>query len=115
MSFCHLQRPYFIRLSPFFTQTYKSTPYSSSTHLKCPRFPLAPPAGEGNLRFDDFVELMGESRRATSYKDEMRAVFRAFDKDDDGLITAEDIRETMKVFPEFVFVYLQGDSQGIPL
>ena len=51
----------------------------------------------GNLRFEDFAELMLTSRRVTSYEDEMMAVFRIFDKDDDGRIDADDIRETMKV------------------
>ena len=51
----------------------------------------------GNLRFEDFAELMLTSRRVTSYEDEMMAVFRIFDKDDDGQIDADDIRETMKV------------------
>ena len=54
---------------------------------------------------------MGASRRVTSYEDEMRAVFRAFDTNDDGLITAQDIQETMKVCIVGIslFVYM-----GIP-
>lgn len=49
------------------------------------------------LTFDNFVELMLTQRRKTSYQDEMYAIFRVFDTDNDGLIDARDIRRTMKV------------------
>jgi Ca2+-binding EF-hand superfamily protein len=51
--------------------------------------------GNGQVSFEDFVELMFTLRMQQSVKEEMREAFRIFDQDGDGYINAVDIKRTM--------------------
>lgn len=52
--------------------------------------------GDGEISFEEFVKVMGDKfyRRYTS--SEIRAAFNHFDKDNNGFISAEELKECMK-------------------
>ena len=52
--------------------------------------------GKRNLTFPQFLKLLSQKYNDTKFNvEEMKAVFRIFDKDGDGYITADEIQEEM--------------------
>ena len=52
--------------------------------------------GNGTLSFPQFLQLLSQSYSHNKFKvEEMKAVFRIFDKDGDGFISAEEIQQEM--------------------
>ena len=52
--------------------------------------------GNGTIAFPQFLKLLSQKYNDTKFNvEEMKAVFRIFDKDGDGYITADEIQEEM--------------------
>lgn len=52
--------------------------------------------GNGTIAFPQFLHLLSQSYNNTKFKvEEMKAVFRIFDKDGDGFISADEIQQVM--------------------
>ena len=52
--------------------------------------------GNGTLTFPQFLKLLSQKYNDTKFNvEEMKAVFRIFDKDGDGYITSDEIQEEM--------------------
>ena len=56
----------------------------------------------GKVDFKEFMSMMTEMMDQDSEKEDVRQAFKVFDKDGDGLITAEEIRQTMRNLGEEV-------------
>jgi len=56
--------------------------------------------GSGEIDFDEFLQLMGSKMKDSDAESELRAAFRAFDKDGNGSINATELREAMKAIGE---------------
>ena len=51
--------------------------------------------GNGSLEFDEFCNLMHARNKDSNQEDELRARFTLFDKDGNGLITRDELRDVM--------------------
>ena len=56
----------------------------------------------GKVDFKEFMSMMTEMMDQDSEEEDVRQAFKVFDKDGDGLITAEEIRQTMRNLGEEV-------------
>ena len=56
----------------------------------------------GKVDFKEFMSMMTEMMDQDSEEEDVRQAFKVFDKDGDGLITAEEIRQTMRTLGEEV-------------
>ena len=56
----------------------------------------------GKVDFKEFMSMMTEMMDKDSEEEDVRQAFKVFDKDGDGLITAEEIRQTMRNLGEEV-------------
>jgi len=56
--------------------------------------------GDGQINFSEFCEMMAKTDSMTSPEDEMRAAFRTFDIDGDGVITREELEIVMRSIEE---------------
>eukprot|EP00493_Phyllostaurus_siculus_P022285 UN22617 len=52
--------------------------------------------GDGEIDFNEFLQLMENNSAPQNPEDEIKQLFGAFDKDDDGYITEDEIMEMMK-------------------
>ena len=55
--------------------------------------------GTGTLNYQEFLLLMGEKNRETDIEIHYKDTFRAFSKDDDGCIPAEELKFVMNHLP----------------
>merc|ERR1719500_1244365 len=55
--------------------------------------------GSGTLDFDGFLMLMGDKNRETDIEIHYKDTFRAFSKDDDGCIPADELKFVMNHLP----------------
>uniref|UniRef100_J3N5U2 Calmodulin-like protein 1 n=1 Tax=Oryza brachyantha TaxID=4533 RepID=J3N5U2_ORYBR len=51
--------------------------------------------GSGSIDFDEFLSLLARKLRDTEAEDDIRDAFRVFDKDQNGFITADELRHVM--------------------
>jgi calmodulin len=51
--------------------------------------------GNGTVDFPEFLNLMGRKMKYTDSEDELKEAFKVFDKDQDGLISAAELRHVM--------------------
>ncbi|XP_019493370.1 PREDICTED: calmodulin-like [Hipposideros armiger] len=56
--------------------------------------------GNGTIDFPEFLTMMARKMKDTSNIEEIRAAFRVFDKDGNGLISAAELRYVMMNFGE---------------
>jgi len=49
----------------------------------------------GSIEFDEFLLLISNKIRMDSVEDELRDAFKVFDKDNDGYLTAPELRDVM--------------------
>ncbi|KAI6223632.1 EF-hand-5 domain-containing protein [Aphelenchoides fujianensis] len=61
---------------------------------------MADADGSGTLDFGEFLGLMDRRLHETEERDEMREVFRLFDKDNDGFISPAELRHVMLALGE---------------
>ncbi|KAL5702171.1 hypothetical protein ACHQM5_027418 [Ranunculus cassubicifolius] len=55
----------------------------------------ADPNGNGTIEFDDFLRLIARKMKEVDADEELKEAFRVFDKDQDGYISASELREVM--------------------
>lgn len=48
------------------------------------------------IEFNEFLQMMSNQQRRSLNEDALKDAFRIFDKDDDGLISVEELRKIMK-------------------
>ena len=53
----------------------------------------------GSLNYEAFLQLMGEKNRESDVEIHYKDTFRAFSKDDDGCIPAEELKFVMNHLP----------------
>ena len=53
----------------------------------------------GTLNYEEFLLVMGEKNRETDIEIHYKDTFRAFSKDDDGCIPAEELKFVMNHLP----------------
>mmetsp|Transcript_3627 Transcript_3627/g.7476 ORF Transcript_3627/g.7476 Transcript_3627/m.7476 type:complete len:150 (-) Transcript_3627:207-656(-) len=58
------------------------------------------PAGEGNITFEQFVQVMSMNLPPPEAAQELMTSFQAFDKDRSGLIAEKDLAVVMRTFGE---------------
>lgn len=51
--------------------------------------------GSGTITFDDFIHLMERYGKEVKVEEQLRAAFRVFDKDGNGLISAKELHDVM--------------------
>ncbi|XP_074572204.1 calmodulin-5/6/7/8-like isoform X2 [Curcuma longa] len=56
--------------------------------------------GSGTIDFPEFLNLMARKLHGTDSDEELKAAFRVFDKDQNGFISAEELRIVMSSFGE---------------
>ena len=54
--------------------------------------------GSGTVDFDEFCTMMERTRMQKVQKDEIRNTFQLFDKDSDGFISQDELRNAMTIF-----------------
>ncbi|PAA60649.1 hypothetical protein BOX15_Mlig028870g3 [Macrostomum lignano] len=55
---------------------------------------------KGYVEFEEFVEMMEKKKRETDTEQELRKVFKIFDKNNDGKISSEELRYVMNSLGE---------------
>ena len=53
-------------------------------------------SGKGSIDFKEFLNLMTRKFEATNIDEELRNAFRVFDKDNDGLISTQELKTVME-------------------
>ena len=48
--------------------------------------------GNGTIEFDEFLEMVGRRKKDTDEVSELREAFRVLDRDNDGRLTADEMR-----------------------
>lgn len=56
--------------------------------------------GSGTIDFAEFLSLMARKLKDTDTEEEVKEAFAVFDKDNDGKITAEELRTVMQKLGE---------------
>ncbi len=56
--------------------------------------------GNGTLEFDEFCNLMARQMKETNQEEELKQRFKLFDKDGNGLIDREELRDVMQQLGE---------------
>ncbi|KAI5397774.1 Calmodulin-3, variant 2 [Lathyrus oleraceus] len=51
--------------------------------------------GNGTIEFDEFLNLMARKMKDTDAEEELREAFKVFDKDQNGYISASELRHVM--------------------
>ncbi|KAJ2226884.1 hypothetical protein GGF40_004243 [Coemansia sp. RSA 1286] len=51
--------------------------------------------GNGEIEFEEFLSLMAQYYNTSSEEDELREAFKVFDKNGDGVISADELRQVM--------------------
>jgi Ca2+-binding EF-hand superfamily protein len=49
----------------------------------------------GTIEFNEFLQVMSENLQETDLEQDLRMAFRLFDEDDNGLISAEELRKVL--------------------
>jgi calmodulin len=56
--------------------------------------------GNGEIDFDEFLKMMKQKNKRTTYEDDLKEAFRVFDQDGDGTITGAEIQRVFKALGE---------------
>ncbi|KAF9343298.1 hypothetical protein BGX34_006951 [Mortierella sp. NVP85] len=56
--------------------------------------------GNGTIDFPEFLTMMARKMKDTDSEDELKAAFKVFDKDGDGLINGDELADVMKSLGE---------------
>lgn len=51
--------------------------------------------GNGTIEFNEFLQMMSKKMKDGDSEDELREAFRVFDKNNDGLISSNELRHVM--------------------
>lgn len=51
--------------------------------------------GNGTIEFNEFLQMMSKKMKDADSEDELREAFRVFDKNNDGLISSNELRHVM--------------------
>ena len=54
----------------------------------------------GTVEFDEFLSMMARKMQKTDWQEEIRDAFHAFDKDGNGFISPQELRDVMKILKE---------------
>ena len=49
----------------------------------------------GTIEFNEFLQVMSENLQETDLEQDLRMAFKLFDEDDNGLISAEELRKVL--------------------
>ncbi|BAT87970.1 hypothetical protein LR48_Vigan10g152400 [Vigna angularis] len=58
--------------------------------------------GNGTIEFGEFLNLMARKMKESEAEEELKEAFRVFDKDQDGYISASELRSVMRTIGEKV-------------
>ncbi|XP_047329758.1 calmodulin-2/4-like [Impatiens glandulifera] len=56
--------------------------------------------GDGAISLEDFLILMSKKTMANDIENEIREAFKVFDRDQDGFLSADDVKEVMMKYGE---------------
>ncbi len=92
---------FFFYIFPHFTNTLFLYPYGPTEKdlLKMVR-EVSEDQIYDTIEFNEFLQMMSKQQRFGLTEDSLREAFRIFDKDDDGMLTVDELRHIMQSLGE---------------